>query len=173
MSHSIRDKTVFLLESINNINLKNEEIKDLEIGIYNWTLDFSEKNNIIKNWENEKFLKTYKCKAVSIISNLDPNSYLKNINLHNRLENNEFKPHEIPFFKNDIVFPEKWESIKTNLHKKEESAKNNDNIAKSDRFKCMKCKKRECSYYELQIRSADESATIFITCLNCGAQWRQ
>ena len=29
--------------------------------------------------------------------------------------------------------------------------------------------KRECSYYELQIRSADESATLFITCLNCGA----
>ena len=78
-------------DSEKNAKELEKEIKDLEIGIYNWTLDFSEKNNIIKNWENEKFLKTYKCKAVSIISNLDPNSYLKNINLHNRLKNNEFK----------------------------------------------------------------------------------
>ena len=28
---------------------------------------------------------------------------------------------------------------------------NNKNISKTDQFKCGKCKKRECSYYELQL----------------------
>ena len=27
---------------------------------------------------------------------------------------------------------------------------------------------KKCTYYEVQTRSADESMTIFITCLTCG-----
>ena len=85
----------------------------------------------------------------------------------------EIKPHEIPYMKNEEIFPENWNHIKTTLEKKVESLKNNKNISITDQFKCGKCNKRECSYYELQIRSADESATLFITCLNCNAKWRQ
>ena len=173
MSHSIRDKTFELLKLIDNINITTMELQDLEIGIYNWTIDFAERNNIIKNWDNNKFKKIYINKSVSIVSNLNPDSYLKNNNLHTRLENKEFKPHEIPYLSNDKLFPEKWNSIKDDLYKREQSVKKNENISKTDQFKCMKCKKRECSYYELQTRSADESATLFITCLNCGAKWRQ
>ena len=43
----------------------------------------------------------------------------------------------------------------------------------TDVFKCHKCKKRECSYYEVQTRSADEPMTVFVTCLNCKNRWRQ
>ena len=43
----------------------------------------------------------------------------------------------------------------------------------TDIFLCKKCHKRECTYYEMQTRSADEPMTIFITCLNCGKHWRQ
>lgn len=45
--------------------------------------------------------------------------------------------------------------------------------ATTDLFECRKCKKRECVYYELQTRSADEPMTKFIKCCNCGFQWRQ
>ena len=45
-------------------------------------------------------------------------------------------------------------------------------MATSNRFKCRKCGKRECSYYQLQTRSADEPMTNFITCLNCGSNWK-
>ena len=30
----------------------------------------------------------------------------------------------------------------------------------------------QCSYYQLQTRSADEPMTTFVTCINCGARWK-
>jgi transcription elongation factor S-II len=33
----------------------------------------------------------------------------------------------------------------------------------TDMFKCSNCKKRNCSYYQMQTRSADEPMTTFVT----------
>ncbi len=173
MSHILRDKTIEIIKSINNIKLNDIEIKDLEIGIFNWTIDFSSKNNIIKNWDNIKFKQTYINKSVSIIANLDINNYLKNDYLLKIVINKKIKPHEIAYMKSEEIFPNKWKNIQKKLKKKEDGSKVNKNISITDQFKCGKCKKRQCSYYELQIRSADESATLFITCLNCNTKWRQ
>jgi DNA-directed RNA polymerase subunit M/transcription elongation factor TFIIS len=173
MANSSRDKTINIISSIDGIKLNKTEIKDLEIGIFNWTIDFCTKNNIINNWNNIKFKRTYINKSVSVISNLDPQQYLNNNYLLNIVQQKKIKPHEVPYLKTENIFPEKWSNIKNLLQKKEEGVKSNKNVSKTDQFKCGKCKKRECSYYELQIRSADESATLFITCLNCGSKWRQ
>ncbi|KPI87332.1 transcription elongation factor-like protein [Leptomonas seymouri] len=40
-------------------------------------------------------------------------------------------------------------------------------------FKCERCGKRECTFYELQVRGADEPTTKYITCLNCKNAWSQ
>ena len=42
----------------------------------------------------------------------------------------------------------------------------------TDQYQCSRCHKRECTYYQLQTRSADEPMTTFVTCLNCGKRWR-
>ena len=173
MSHSTRDKFIKIIKSKKHFKLTDLEIKDLEIGIFNWTIDFSDKYQIIKNWDNVQFKNAYINKCVSIISNLDSKLYIKNEILYNKVKNKEILPHNIPYLNLEDIFPTKWNSIIDNIRKKEEASKNNKKIANTDQFKCGKCKKRECSYYELQIRSADEAATIFITCLNCGARWRQ
>ena len=47
-----------------------------------------------------------------------------------------------------------------------------DMSAATDEFCCYKCKKRQCTYYQLQTRSADEPMTTFVTCLHCGNRWR-
>ena len=48
-----------------------------------------------------------------------------------------------------------------------------ENLASAtDEFKCYKCSKRQCTYYQLQTRSADEPMTTFVTCLNCGNNWK-
>ena len=41
MSHQVRDKTIELISSIKNSKLNELEIKDIEIGIFNWTIDFA------------------------------------------------------------------------------------------------------------------------------------
>ena len=46
-------------------------------------------------------------------------------------------------------------------------------IKTTDMFKCNRCKERKCIYTTAQTRSADESATIFIECVNCGLKWKQ
>jgi len=43
----------------------------------------------------------------------------------------------------------------------------------TDEFKCGKCGKRKCTYYQKQTRSSDEPMTTFITCVNCGHKWRE
>jgi DNA-directed RNA polymerase subunit M/transcription elongation factor TFIIS len=45
--------------------------------------------------------------------------------------------------------------------------------AVSTMFACPKCKERNCSYTELQTRSADEGTTIFLFCHTCSTQWTQ
>lgn len=44
--------------------------------------------------------------------------------------------------------------------------------AETDQFKCGKCHKRKCRYYQMQTRSADEPMTTFVTCVNCNNRWK-
>ena len=44
--------------------------------------------------------------------------------------------------------------------------------AATDTFTCRKCKKKKCSYYQMQTRSADEPMTTFVSCLSCGNRWK-
>lgn len=43
---------------------------------------------------------------------------------------------------------------------------------KTDLLKCGKCKKRNCTYNQMQTRSADEPMTTFVLCNACGNRWK-
>ncbi|CAG9771845.1 unnamed protein product [Ceutorhynchus assimilis] len=43
---------------------------------------------------------------------------------------------------------------------------------KTDMLKCGKCKQRNCTYNQLQTRSADEPMTTFVLCNECGNRWK-
>lgn len=43
---------------------------------------------------------------------------------------------------------------------------------KTDLLKCGKCKKRNCTYNQIQTRSADEPMTTFVMCNECGNRWK-
>ena len=70
------------------------------------------------------------------------------------------------------MYPEKWKSLVDSKIKRDNSLYNEELAAATDEFKCYKCKKRKCTYYQLQTRSADEAMTTFVTCLNCGNHWK-
>lgn len=40
-------------------------------------------------------------------------------------------------------------------------------------LKCGRCKKNDCTYHEMQTRSADEPMTVFVLCNFCGNRWKQ
>lgn len=166
-----RQKIVDMVKSASGLDDINS--KDLEIGIYNWCIDTADNYQIIKNWKNPRFTRMYLEKARSVINNLDNQSYLSNKKLLDRIKEKEFFPHELAYMKPENVFPERWRDAVEKLVKKYETAYENKAIVTTDMFKCGKCKKRECTYFEMQTRASDEGMTIFIRCINCGNSWRQ
>ncbi|XP_043573513.1 transcription elongation factor A protein 3 isoform X1 [Chiloscyllium plagiosum] len=42
----------------------------------------------------------------------------------------------------------------------------------SNLFQCGKCKKKNCTYNQVQTRSADEPMTTFVLCNECGNRWK-
>jgi transcription elongation factor S-II len=145
---------------------------DLEIGIYNWCIDYANSKKIFKSWKNNRFTMLYLEKARSILSNIDQSSYLQNQGLLTRLNDKEFLPHEVAFMKPDILFPERWKDTTEAYFKKYEHAYENKVEAMSSDYKCGKCRKRRVVYHEIFSRSADEAAVIHICCLECGNRWK-
>jgi DNA-directed RNA polymerase subunit M/transcription elongation factor TFIIS len=165
-----RDKITALFR--NKCELSEIEAKDAEIGVYNWCINYADVNRIIKNWKNPTFMNLYLEKARSILINLDKNEYVKNSKLIERVKDKELLPHELAFMKPENIFPEVWKDTIDNYIKKYEYAYENKNIAVTDHFRCGKCKKRQCTYFQLQTSSGDEATTTFVKCINCGHQFR-
>lgn len=166
-----REKIVKLLK--NKTAFDDIICKDMEIGIYNWCIKYSTDYDIVKSWKNPKFMNLYVEKARSVVSNIDPNSYIQNIELIKRVKDKEFLPHELAEMKPENVFPDRWRDAVESLMRKYENAYENKAQAMTNMFTCSKCKKKECTFYEMQTRSADEACTIFVRCINCGHSWRQ
>lgn len=154
-------------------NLEALYAKDLEIGIYNWTIQKALDLRTPKNWKNPRFHQLYLEKARSILSNLDINGYLQNTTLTPRIQAKECLPHDVVFMNPEQVHPDVWTTTIDRFIKKYENAYEKREEAMTEMFTCGKCKKNKCTFYEKQIRSGDEGMTLFIHCVNCGHKWRQ
>lgn len=152
--------------------LDETSARDMEIGIFNFTLQAAETRRVAKNWRNPRFISLYESKARSVLCNIDPEGYVGNARLLARLREDEFKPHDVAFMKPEHVFPERWRHALNAKLQRDEYITNARPVAMTDQFRCSRCKKRECSYMELQTRSCDEPASIFVRCLCCGHGWR-
>jgi len=49
---------------------------------------------------------------------------------------------------------------------------NKGKVSENGAYTCNKCKSSKTSYFQLQIRGADEPMTTFITCNSCSHQWK-
>ena len=153
--------------------LSEEEITNLEAAIFLSALHSAEKRHISKVWTYPLFTQLYSSVARTIVGNLNPNTYIQNKNLFKRFEDGELSLEEIASFGHTDLYPEIWKDSLIRQFEREKRQLEGNRAMATDQFLCKGCKKRECTYYELQTRSADEPMTIFIQCLNCGKRWRQ
>lgn len=165
-----RDQVVSLSSA--TLDLSDIAAKDLEIGIFNWSLHQADQFRVQKTWANPKFRAIYVAKARSVLMNLDPKSHLGNGELLRRVREGQLAPHEVPFLRPQEACPERWREVVELKVQKDEYAATVKPVAMTNEYRCKRCKKRECVYHELQLRSADEPATIIITCLTCSHTWR-
>ena len=170
---SLRESAKRLIATRLGEKLTEDERTDLERGIYNHAIEEATRRNVRKVWENPEFQALYDIGTKRTISNLDAKSYISNNRLYDRLREGEFKPHDIPYMSYSELFPEKWGQMIELGIKREAKMLEVDKSMATDMFRCTRCGKRQCTYYEMQTRSADEPMTQFIRCLNCGKQWRQ
>ena len=169
MSKTIGSPEVFrknVSSKINQILEDENKSINLEKGIYNFTIIESDSKKIVKKWENPHFVQIYIDRFRSIYINL------KNNDLLQQIKSNEITVQSVAFMSHQEFRPEHWSKM-IEQKIKLDAAKYTVNIeASTDMFTCKKCKSKRCTYYELQMRSADEPATIFITCLDCGKHWK-
>lgn len=139
---------------------------NMERGIYNYILKKASRENIVKKWDNAYFVQVYLDHTRSVFCNL------KNPRIMNAIRTAAIKAQDLPFMTHQELCPEKWTQL---VEEKRIRDKNKYEIkleASTDNFQCRKCKSRECTYYQMQTRSADEPMTTFVTCIACGSRWK-
>ena len=129
--------------------------KKIEHGIYKFSEEYAENNGT--PFLTQQIYETKSDELMCILTN-------KNLQyLIHAIKQDKIKPEKLAFMKPSELNPEQYSDIIKKQKKKE--MKDNK---QSDAFECKKCKKRNCSIIEKQVRSGDEPATPFVTCLECG-----
>jgi len=148
-------------EKLNNEKNSN----NLEKGIFNYTLKEAERRKIVKKWDNKQFVQIYVDHLRSVMKNLNED-VLKSIN------DESIKPHIIAFMTHQELYPEKWSKLIESKSKRDKNKFETNISAATDTFTCRKCKNNQCTYYQMQTRSADEAMTIYVSCCICGNRWK-
>jgi DNA-directed RNA polymerase subunit M/transcription elongation factor TFIIS len=147
--------------------IENEKIsRNIERGIYNFTLKECTNRKLLKKWDNPFFVTIYIDRMKSIYTNLQYEPFKKLI------QSGDIKMSELAYMTHQEMRPDKWTKMIEEKSKRDQCKYETEIQASTDRFICRKCKSNQCSYYQLQTRSADEPMTTFVTCINCSARWR-
>jgi transcription elongation factor S-II len=169
----LRQKTQTLLRFLIDLGFAEKAVDELESGIYAATITEADRKNVIKHWDNALFTGLYQMTVRTVCTHLHPASPVKNERLLERIRTKEIKLENLPQLTAQELFPENWKELADRQAIREQKLLEGNKAMATDRYKCGRCGKRECTYYEMQTRSADEPMTIFISCLNCGKRWRQ
>ena len=146
--------------------LQNEKnSSNLEKGIFNHTLKEAEYRKIVKKWDNKLFVQIYVDRLRSIMTNLK-GDVLQQIN------DGSIKPHVVAFMTHQELAPDKWDGMIKAKIIRDKNKFETTISASTDTFTCRKCRGNQCTVYQLQTRSSDESMTCYITCIQCGNRWK-
>lgn len=147
-------------------NLKSLTAKNIEIGIYNFSLEEADRRNIVKKWDNPYFTMLYTRKLISILNNIN------NEDVKNMLKTKKVKAQDLANLTHQELNKERWAALLEAKKLKDENKYMPRLEASTDNYTCGNCKSKKCTYFQLQTRSADEPMTTFVTCLDCGKRWK-
>jgi DNA-directed RNA polymerase subunit M/transcription elongation factor TFIIS len=169
MSSIITNPQLFrsnIQKKLSDLIEKEKIAMNLEKAVFNYAIKEATSRKIIKKWENPHFAQLYIDRLRTIINNLT------NPEILSQLESGELPPQTLAFMTHQEMKPERWSELIAQKTKRDASKFDMNIEASTDMYTCKKCRSKKCTYYEMQTRSADEPATIFVTCLDCGKHWK-
>jgi len=169
----IRTNFLKLLQQSFKKSLKASTLVELEQVALCHAIVEADKKYIFKNFENPLFEVLYKTAARTLLGNLIPSSYVNNTELYQKIKSGQLQVEHLKTMSVLEYAPNLYSGLREKQLLREQNQLEGNKALATDRFFCSRCQKRECTYYELQTRSADEPMTIFITCVNCGKRWKQ
>jgi transcription elongation factor S-II len=141
---------------------------NMEKSIFNWAVKATIMSGDVPSWENMMFKSRYKNKFCTIKYNL------QNSNMKERILSGEIKSRHVGGMNATAMWPDG--PMAQAIDKRREFHMRKLLASKEEvtegMFTCGKCKSKKTTYYQMQVRSADEPMTTFVTCLNCQKRWK-
>ena len=155
VNEDLRTKYITKFNSL----LDNSIATQIEESIHNFSNEYANCNETLYILDE-----IYETKAIEIENLLKD----KEITFKELLMNETLKPSMVAYLSPEKLNPDKYNQI---IKKKNTEEHNKNNQYTSTVYTCKKCKNKKCQVVQRQTRSADEPATTFVTCMECGYEF--
>ncbi len=153
--------------------IENEEIcRKIEESIYQYTIEKAKERCIMQDLGDSFFRRIYVNKLHQIYTNINPDSYVKNKYLLDKIMAEELDASKLAFLTPQELNFEHWKPYIEKQTAADEFKGTAASGTRTTEFMCGRCKGRNTSYVIAQLRSADEPSSYLIVCLDCGKKWR-
>lgn len=152
--------------------LSKEQVAAMEAGVWNWAIQEASKRGNQRIFD-AMMSDDYSRRAAHCAANLtrgplsNGNKWLLPLVLAGSVE-----PYSVAFIDGASLNMPLVGSLVDSKRKRDLNERNSY-LAVSTLFECPKCGCNRTTYRQLQIRSGDEGSTLFVHCLECGADWRE
>jgi transcription elongation factor S-II len=147
-----------------------EMARPVEMAVHNFTCRELKTHHRIQKYGNDYYW-MYKDRARSLFRNFQSNPFFLDSvrQLSSATEWGTF----LETCTHIDMDSDQWKDQLEKKSKRDYARFHEEEQASTDMYICPKCRSRKATFYTLQIRSADEPETVFVTCLDCKHNFRR